>query len=95
MNWDLFNGINLFGIFAVFTVGGFFIGYLMGYIWARLDQRKVINTLGLNGSKTPRSNYYIHSTNLQDSLKGRPIKFHSMPVGYQPWKQTREYAKGA
>ena len=95
MNWDLLNGINLFGIFVVFTVGGFFIGYLMGYIWARLDRRKVMNTLGLNGIKTPRSNHYIHTTNLQRSNEVGPVKFHPMPMGYQPWKPTREYAKGA
>ena len=95
MNWDLFNGINFLGIFVVFTAGGFFIGYLMGYIWARLDRRKVRNTLGLNSVKTPRPNHYVRTTNFQESYEVAPVKFYSMPVGYQPWKQNREYAKGA
>ena len=95
MNGDLFNGMNLFGIFLVFTVGGFCIGYLSGYIWARLDRKKVLTTVGLHGVKPPRPNHYIHTKNSQESFDVGPIKFHSMPVGYQPWRQTKEYAKGA
>ena len=95
MSWNLLSEFNLFGMFAVFTAGGFFIGYLMGYIWTWLDRRSLMNTLGLNDIKAQRSNHNIHSTNFQESFETGPIKFHSMPVGYQPWKPAREYAKGA
>ena len=54
-----------------------------------------MNSLGLNVAKNPRPNRYITRPKVQGSLAVGPIKFHSMPVGHQPWEQSREYAKGA
>ncbi len=98
MNWEPLDAINLFGIFVIFTLVGFFIGCLMGYIWVHLKQRKIMKALGLlglNGAGTELSSNYIHTTNLQEPHEIGPIKFHSIPVGYHPWKQTREYTQGA
>ncbi|GJL66587.1 MAG: hypothetical protein NPIRA05_15580 [Nitrospirales bacterium] len=98
MNWEPLDVINFFGIFVIFTMGGFFIGCLMGYIWLQLEQRKIMKALGLlgaNGAGTELSNNYIHTRTLQEPHEIGPIKFYSIPVGYHPWEQTREYAKGA
>jgi len=98
MNWETLDGINLFGIFLISTLGGFFIGYLMGYIWLHLEQSKVMKALGvlvLNGAGTELSNNDIHTANLQEPRGIGSIKFHSMPVGHHPWKQIKEYAQRA
>ncbi|WP_447968895.1 hypothetical protein [Nitrospira sp. M1] len=98
MNWEPLDAINLLGILVILALAGFFIGCLMGYIWVHLEQRKIMKSLGLLGSKgagTELSNNYIHTRNLQEPHEIGPIKFHSIPVGYHPWQQTREYAKEA
>mgnify|MGYP000406841251 CR=1 FL=1 len=96
MSWEPVDGINLLGVLGIFTLCGFFIGYLMGYIWVRLEKRKFMKPsellMRLPGTENVWLNNDIYTANVPEPSGISPIKFYSMPVGYHPWKPPREYA---
>ena len=93
MDWGSLNGIYLFGFLLLFTAGGFGIGFLLGYLWTVLEEKKFLHSEEYKELQC-ESNRPLESES-QELREMDLSKLAQMPKGDCQWEEPKVYAKGA